>query len=112
MHHKYTLWLPAAPTMTTAAALSPTPCIDLRTIAPGDRHPLIFSTFQALAVGEALELVSDHEPRPLLAQFEARAPGQYSWDPVERGPSVWRVRIARRAEALGRNSCCGACGCA
>jgi len=31
--------------------------IDVRSIAPRDRHPLIFSTFERLAAGQALELV-------------------------------------------------------
>ncbi len=36
--------------------------IDVRTIPPRDRHPLIFQTFDALAVGESFELVNDHAP--------------------------------------------------
>ncbi len=39
--------------------------IDVRSIPGPQRHPLIFHTFDALAPGEALELVNDHDPFPL-----------------------------------------------
>jgi radical SAM protein with 4Fe4S-binding SPASM domain len=39
--------------------------VDLRQIAPRDRHPLIFQTFDGLAQGDAFVLVNDHEPRHL-----------------------------------------------
>ena len=87
--------------------------IDVRTVAPRDRHPLIFSTFGALAAGEALELVNDHDPRPLYYQFNAQMPGQFAWDYLEAGPDTWRVAITRTQNAPAANaggSCCGG-GC-
>ena len=86
--------------------------LDVRTIAPPARHPLIFGTFDALAPGQALQLVNDHDPRPLYQQFAARAPGAFEWDYLEAGPALWRVRIAKTgAEAAAGGSCCsgGAC---
>lgn len=91
--------------------MSTATCIDVRTIAPTDRHSLIFSAFGALAAGQALELVNDHDPRPLFQQFAARVPGEFEWRDLQRGPDTWRAaitRIARPAHAGGR--CCGACG--
>ena len=85
--------------------------IDVRTIAPRDRHPLIFSTFGALAPGQAMELVNDHDPRPLYQQFDAQLPGQFDWTYLEEGPRTWRVAITRLGEPAGRaGSCCGCCG--
>jgi len=84
--------------------------IDVRTIAPRDRHPLIFSTFRTLAPGQALELVNDHDPQPLRHQFEAQVPGEYAWDYLEQGPQTWRVAIKRVRAAHGGGSCCGSCG--
>ena len=86
--------------------------IDVRTIAPRDRHPLIFSTFNALAAGQALELVNDHDPRPLYYQFNAQAPGQFAWEYLETGPERWRVAITRTQAGPGADggSCCGG-GC-
>jgi uncharacterized protein (DUF2249 family) len=69
--------------------------IDVRAIEPRDRHPLIFDTFGKLAAGESFELVNDHDPKPLYYQFEAERSGQFTWDYLESGPDVWRVRIGR-----------------
>ncbi len=71
--------------------------IDVRTIAPRDRHPMIFQTFEALSPGEFLQLVNDHDPAPLRYQFEAERPNQFSWEYIEEGPEVWRVHITKRA---------------
>ena len=84
--------------------------IDVRTIAPRDRHPLIFSTFGKLARGQALELVNDHDPKPLYYQFSAEMPGQFAWQYLEQGPDTWRVAITRTATAHETGSCCGGCG--
>lgn len=70
--------------------------IDVRTIIPRDRHPLIFGTFAALGAGEHFELVNDHDPKPLYYQFQAEQAGRFDWDYLEAGPEVWRVKIARR----------------
>ena len=92
--------------MTTAAFR-----IDVRTIAPRERHPQIFSTFGALAPGQAMELVNDHDPRPLYYQFNAQTPGQFEWTYLEEGPETWRVAIRRVKAPHGTNgSCCGSCG--
>lgn len=83
--------------------------IDVRDIAPPERHPLIFSTFEALAPGQAMELVNDHDPRPLFHRFDAELPGQFDWTYLEEGPRTWRVSIRRR-EARGQaGHCCGCC---
>ena len=69
--------------------------VDVRTIVPRERHPLIFQTFDGLAPGEAFELVNDHDPKPLFYQFDAEYKDQFTWDYLEEGPVVWRVRIGR-----------------
>jgi len=69
--------------------------LDVRTTAPAQRHPLIFSTFEALAPGESFVLVNDHDPKPLFYQFKFERDGQFTWDYLEQGPQDWRVRIGR-----------------
>lgn len=69
--------------------------IDVREIAPRERHPLIFQAFEALQTGERFQLVNDHDPKPLFYQFKAEREGQFSWEYLEQGPSVWRVNIGR-----------------
>ena len=93
--------------------LTTTSRIDVRTIPPRERHALIFSTFDGLAAGEALELVNDHDPRPLLYQFSERVPGQFSWNYLEEGPQTWRVAIGRVPHGAPHGTagqCCGSCG--
>ncbi len=84
--------------------------LDVRPLAPRERHPLIFSTFGALAVGQAMELVNDHDPKPLYYQFQAEMPGAFSWDYLEEGPETWRVAITRLAPGQPKGTCCGSCG--
>lgn len=83
--------------------------IDVRALAPHERHPLIFSAFGSLGAGQAMELVNDHDPQPLHQQFQARLPGQFDWNYMERGPHTWRVAITRVAAAPSHGACCGSC---
>lgn len=69
--------------------------IDVRTIQPRDRHPLIFQTFDNLKVNESFELVNDHDPKPLYYQFTHERAGLFGWEYLEAGPETWRVRITR-----------------
>lgn len=73
----------------------PMPTIDVRSIPPRDRHPLIFDTFDALEPGASFELVNDHDPKPLYHQLRAERDGQLDWTYLVQGPDVWRVRIGR-----------------
>ena len=99
--------------MTSTAAEIITTTIDVREIAPRERHALIFARFDALQPGQALQLVNDHDPRPLRYQFEDRSQGRFEWSYLEAGPQLWRVRIGKLAGAAGPagDSCCsgGAC---
>lgn len=69
--------------------------VDVREIPPRERHPLIFGSFEQLASGEALMLINDHDPKPLFYQFQAESGGKFTWDYLETGPEVWRVRIGK-----------------
>jgi uncharacterized protein (DUF2249 family) len=72
--------------------------LDVREIVPRLRHQKIFALFQNLKPGEAFELVNDHDPKPLYYTFQAERNGQFSWEYVQQGPEVWRVRIGRVAQ--------------
>lgn len=72
--------------------------IDVRPETPKVRHEIIFDQFAALAPGSAYVLVNDHDPKPLWYQFDAEHNGEFSWDTLEDGPEVWRVRIGRVAK--------------
>lgn len=69
--------------------------LDVRVIPPREKHPTIFRTFDAMESGETFILINDHDPFPLRFQFDAERPGQFAWEYVESGPTVWRVAISR-----------------
>jgi len=71
--------------------------IDVRPEPPIRRHALIFDTFASLPVDDNFELVNDHDPKPLYYQLEAEETGKFTWEYLEEGPEVWRVRIGRTA---------------
>lgn len=84
--------------------------LDIREIAPRDRHAVIFARFDELQAGDSLELVNDHDPKPLHGQFQLRSANAFSWDYLEAGPEVWRVQIGKKAKASA-GSCCSGGGC-
>jgi uncharacterized protein (DUF2249 family) len=69
--------------------------LDVRPIAPPMKHPTIFNTFNRLQPGQSMELINDHDPKPLYYQFQAELPGQFTWTYLEQGP-VWRVEIGKK----------------
>jgi uncharacterized protein (DUF2249 family) len=70
--------------------------LDVTTIMPKDRHPLIFKLFDELATGGSFVLANDHDPKPLYYSFLHEREGQFEWEYVEQGPMLWKVRISRR----------------
>ena len=69
--------------------------LNVMTIEPRERHPLIFSTFDALPSGEAFILVNDHDPKPLYYQFLHEREGLFRWEYLQEGPEQWRVKISK-----------------
>ncbi|MCL5947594.1 MAG: DUF2249 domain-containing protein [Actinobacteria bacterium] len=76
--------------------------LDVRNLVPATRHETIFAEYNALSPGESFILINDHDPKPLYYQFEAEHAGNYTWDYLETGPKVWRVRIGATGEIRTR----------
>jgi uncharacterized protein (DUF2249 family) len=74
--------------------------IDVRTIAPRDRHPLIFCELDQLDPGQSLRLVNDHDPVPLRYQLDATRPDQFEWSTLEDGPEQWTIEITSRVRVV------------
>lgn len=74
-----------------------TPELDVRSLPPPKRHPEIFGAFDGLKPGAGFVLVNDHDPKPLLYQFQTERPGQFEWSALEAGPTRFRIEIRRRA---------------
>lgn len=70
--------------------------VDARIYVPKDKHPTIFNTFFALKPGEKMELINDHDPRPLHYQLIIEHDGEFEWEYLEEGPEVWRVAMTRK----------------
>lgn len=83
----------------STAASAPAPDgsaeLDVRVLPHGQRHEIIFGRLDALAPGEALVIVNDHDPKPLRYQTEALWPDRFTWTYREAGPQTWRVAISR-----------------
>ena len=71
------------------------PELDARAIPHALRHATIFGALDGLAPGRGMVLVAPHDPLPLLAQLEQRAPGAFAIHYVQRGPEAWRLSMVR-----------------
>ncbi len=69
--------------------------IDVRPIEPREKHVRIFDMFNSLKSGEKMEIINDHDPRPLHYQMLAENDGQFQWKYLEEGPEVWRVELTK-----------------
>ncbi len=85
----------ASPGVVASGESTDDPVLDVRPLVPRERHETIFHTFEDLCAGAGFLLVNDHDPRPLRYQFEAEHAGEFTWDYLESGPKVWRVRVGR-----------------
>lgn len=84
-----------------APASTEAPVLDLRKVPRPERHPLVFSKLDALAVGESFELINDHDPIPLHRQIDTMRPGQAEWSYMERRPEFFHIRVRRVAVPEG-----------
>lgn len=73
------------------------PELDARLVPHAIRHATIFGALDALAPGRGMVLVAPHDPLPLLAQIEQRAPGAFEVSYLQQGPEAWRLQLVRAA---------------
>ena len=70
--------------------------LDVTTIVPRERHPLIFKTFDELGKGGEFILKNDHDPKPLYYSFLHEREGLFDWEYLEQGPMTWKVKITKK----------------
>lgn len=89
--------------MTETSGAAAERVVDMREIAPRVRHTVVFQLFEHLDAAHSLQLVVDHDPRPLRLQLEAKHGSRCRWTDLEQGPDVWRVRL--QADRMTSPSC-------
>lgn len=70
--------------------------VDARKYPPIQKHDVIFKTFEGLKPGEKMELLNDHDPKPLHYQMMHEYTDQFEFSYLEQGPEVWRVAIGKK----------------
>ncbi|SDI99818.1 regulator of cell morphogenesis and NO signaling [Pedobacter sp. ok626] len=74
--------------------------LNVTALEPRLKHPRIFEMYDGLNPGQAFVIENDHDPKPLYYQFLAERGQTFSWDYLENGPEIWKVKIAKK-EAQG-----------
>lgn len=76
--------------------------VDTRAFAKGTNcRATVIDAFDRLEPGQALRVVTDHDPRPLLRYLRSERAGVFEWTPLEAGPTLWRTELFRRAANRG-----------
>lgn len=69
--------------------------LDVTVIDPRYKHPTIFEKFDALVSDTAFIIHNDHDPKPLYYQLLAERGKVFTWDYLENGPEIWKVKIGK-----------------
>lgn len=68
---------------------------DVRPHDPATRHDMVYEAFARIKPGEAFVFTNDHDPKPLYYQLEAENDMPFTWEYLEEGPEVWKVKVAK-----------------
>lgn len=80
--------------------------LNVTALEPRLKHPKIFEMYDGLNPGQAFVIENDHDPKPLYYQFLAERGQTFSWNYLENGPEIWKVKIAKK-EMLGNDETIG-----
>ena len=69
--------------------------LDLKTVPVTQRHPMIFDSWETLSPESVLQIVSDHDPKPLRYHFDSEYKNKFEWAYVAAGPDEWVVNIKK-----------------
>jgi regulator of cell morphogenesis and NO signaling len=70
--------------------------LNVTLIEPRLKHPTIFVRFDELAPGESLTIHNDHDPKPLYYQLLGERGNIFTWEYLEQGPQLWRIKISKK----------------
>lgn len=66
-------------------------CLD-----PAVKFQTIMKTFDDLKEGESFILKNDHDPKPLYYHLSGEHGDTFTWDYLQEGPDVFKIRIAKK----------------
>ena len=69
--------------------------LDARSLSAATKTEHILENFDKLAIGGALEIVEETDPRALRNEMTQLRPGKFSWDSRNLGSNRWTVRLDR-----------------
>jgi regulator of cell morphogenesis and NO signaling len=72
--------------------------LDVTAIDHKLKHQTIFQKFDELKPGESLTIHNDHDPKPLYYQLLGERGNIFTWEYLEQGEDLWRIKIAKRGE--------------
>ena len=70
--------------------------LNVSIIEPKLKHPTIFVRFDELVAGESLTIHNDHDPKPLYYQLLGERGNIFTWEYLQEGPDLWRVKISKK----------------
>jgi len=86
----------------TSSAIATERVIDVREITPRVRHTVVLQLFEHLDEARSLQLVVDHDPRPLRLQLEAKHGSRCGWTDPSRAPTFGAFDSKLTARSLSR----------
>lgn len=72
--------------------------LNVALIEPRLKHSTVFERFDELISGESLILHNDHDPKPLYYEISAKRGDIFTWEYLQQGPEVWKVKITKKKE--------------
>jgi len=69
--------------------------LNVTALEPRLKHPTIFEMYDSLNPGEAFIIDNDHDPKPLYYQLLAERGQNFTWEYLENGPELWKVKILK-----------------
>ncbi|WP_061965444.1 DUF2249 domain-containing protein [Demequina aurantiaca] len=69
--------------------------LDVRTIDHSARHARVIGVVTSLVPGESMVIAADHAPLGVLREIDAEVQGDFRFEYLAEGPSLWRVQVER-----------------
>jgi len=69
--------------------------LDVRTIDHSVRHARVIGVVTSLVPGDSMVIAADHAPRGVIREIEMDVPGEFTFEYLAEGPSLWRLQVER-----------------